>query len=125
MKCTGSCTPACNCLGGIGNADLQRGIQVQWNGDVKRLSWEPRAFLLERFLSDAECDHLINLAGTKLEKSQVVDPVTGGSMKSKVRTSSSMFLSMNHDAVVAAVERRVSQVPNLLACMSMLKCSMW
>ncbi len=34
--------------------------QVEWNGEVQQLSWSPRLFLYKRFLSEAECDHLMN-----------------------------------------------------------------
>jgi hypothetical protein len=33
--------------------------QEEWRGEVIRLSWKPRAFLFKRFLSEAECDHII------------------------------------------------------------------
>jgi hypothetical protein len=33
---------------------------VEWDGEVQQLSWAPRLFLYKRFLSDAECDHLID-----------------------------------------------------------------
>ncbi|KAL1223258.1 putative prolyl 4-hydroxylase 7 [Cardamine amara subsp. amara] len=38
---------------------------------VTQLSWTPRAFLYKEFLSNEECDHLINLAKGKLQKSMV------------------------------------------------------
>uniref|UniRef100_N1R0K7 Prolyl 4-hydroxylase alpha subunit domain-containing protein n=1 Tax=Aegilops tauschii TaxID=37682 RepID=N1R0K7_AEGTA len=67
------------------------------NGDfdpsrVVQLSWHPRAFLHKGFLSDAECDHMIELAKDKLEKSMVADNESGKSVQSEVRTSSGMFL---------------------------------
>jgi hypothetical protein len=85
-------------------------MQAEWTGNMKRLSWSPRAWLLEGFLSDAECDHLIKIGGTNLQKSLVVNPVTGASEPSTIRTSSGMFLNMHYDDVVAAIERRVAQV---------------
>ena len=33
--------------------------QELWRGEVKQLSWSPRAFLLKGFLSEQECDYLI------------------------------------------------------------------
>ncbi len=33
--------------------------QEEWRGEVIHLSWAPRAFLVKNFLSDEECDHLI------------------------------------------------------------------
>lgn len=35
--------------------------QEQWRGEVARLSWQPRAYVLKGFLSDAEADHIISL----------------------------------------------------------------
>lgn len=32
---------------------------------MEELSWKPRAFLLKRFLSDEECDHLIGKVTTR------------------------------------------------------------
>nr|CAD1839629.1 unnamed protein product [Ananas comosus var. bracteatus] len=40
---------------------------------AKQLSWHPRVFLYEGFLSDEECDHLVSLAHDKLEKSLIRD----------------------------------------------------
>ncbi|KAH8953296.1 hypothetical protein BDL97_08G017200 [Sphagnum fallax] len=75
---------------------------------VIQLSWKPRAFLAKRFLSDSECDHLIKLAKDKLEESMVADNESGKSVKSKVRTSSGMFLRKGQDAVVSAIEDRIA-----------------
>ncbi|RYR33199.1 hypothetical protein Ahy_A10g047760 isoform A [Arachis hypogaea] len=67
---------------------------------VIQLSWQPRAFIYKKFLTDEECDHLITLAKDKLEKSMVADNESGKSIESEVRTSSGMFLgkgqSNNH-----------------------------
>ena len=35
--------------------------QVEWSGEVQQLSWAPRLFLYKGFLSDEECDHLIEM----------------------------------------------------------------
>ena len=34
--------------------------QEEWRGEVEQVSWSPRAFLYKKFLSEEECDHLIN-----------------------------------------------------------------
>jgi hypothetical protein len=44
-------------------AAAARPRQDEWHGFVKRLSWKPRAFLFKKFLSEEECDHLIQLVG--------------------------------------------------------------
>lgn len=34
-------------------------VQDKWRGEVVELSWEPRAFLFKKFMSDEECDSII------------------------------------------------------------------
>lgn len=75
---------------------------------VTQLSWRPRAFIYKGFLSDEECDHLINLARDKLEKSMVADNESGKSIESEVRTSSGMFLGKAQDEIVADIEARIA-----------------
>ncbi|KAK6928262.1 ShKT domain [Dillenia turbinata] len=75
---------------------------------VTQLSWRPRAFIYKGFLSDEECDHLIELAKGKLERSMVADNGSGKSIESKVRTSSGMFLSRAMDKIVAGIEARIA-----------------
>ncbi|KAI3503385.1 hypothetical protein L1887_31826 [Cichorium endivia] len=75
---------------------------------VTQISWHPRAFLYRNFLTDAECDHMIQLAKDKLEKSMVADNESGKSIESEVRTSSGMFLNKAQDKVVAGIESRIS-----------------
>ncbi|XP_009335795.2 probable prolyl 4-hydroxylase 7 [Pyrus x bretschneideri] len=75
---------------------------------VSQLSWRPRAFLHKGFLSEEECDHLIEIAKDKLEKSMVADNESGQSMESEVRTSSGMFLLKAQDEIVANIEARIA-----------------
>ncbi|RLN16201.1 putative prolyl 4-hydroxylase 6 [Panicum miliaceum] len=75
---------------------------------VTQLSWRPRAFLYRGFLSDSECDHLVNLAKGNMEKSMVSDNDSGKSVMSQVRTSSGTFLAKHEDETVSAVEKRVA-----------------
>lgn len=75
---------------------------------VTQLSWNPRAFLYKGFLSDEECDHLINLARDKLEKSMVADNESGKSIESEVRTSSGMFIGKAQDEIVDNIEARIA-----------------
>lgn len=84
-----------------------------WRGRIEQVSWEPRAFVLHNFLSEEECDHLIELGKPRLMKSTVVDSDTGGSVDSEVRTSSGTFLSHHQDDVVSAIEERIATVTML------------
>ncbi|GAQ88739.1 Oxoglutarate/iron-dependent oxygenase [Klebsormidium nitens] len=66
-----------------------------WHVDptkVEHLSWKPRAWVYHGFLTDEECDHLVELARGNLEQSVVVDDKTGGGIVNEGRTSSGMFL---------------------------------
>ncbi|XP_019419538.1 PREDICTED: probable prolyl 4-hydroxylase 6 [Lupinus angustifolius] len=75
---------------------------------VTQLSWHPRAFLYKGFLSEKECDHLINMARDKLELTMVADNESGEAILSKERTSSGMFLSKAQDKVIADIEARIA-----------------
>ncbi|CAN6280932.1 unnamed protein product [Urochloa humidicola] len=75
---------------------------------VTQLSWRPRAFLYSGFLSDSECDHLVNLAKGSMEKSMVADNDSGKSVMSQVRTSSGTFLAKKQDEIVSGIEKRVA-----------------
>jgi prolyl 4-hydroxylase len=84
-----------------------------WKGRIEQVSWEPRAYILHEFLSDLECEHLIDLSKSRLKKSSVVDSKTGGSVDSDVRTSSGTFLSHHQDDIVKGIEKRIAAVTML------------
>lgn len=79
-----------------------------WQGEKRLLSWSPRAFLVKDFLTDDECDYLIEKAAPQLEVSTVVDAKTGESLPSKVRTSSGTFFDIGEDPVIESIERRIA-----------------
>lgn len=75
---------------------------------VIQLSWKPRAFLHKNFLTDAECEHMIELAKDKLEKSMVADNESGKSVASEIRTSSGMFLMKGQDDIISRIEDKIA-----------------
>ncbi|XP_010546909.1 PREDICTED: probable prolyl 4-hydroxylase 4 [Tarenaya hassleriana] len=75
---------------------------------VKQVSWKPRAFVYEGFLTDLECDHLISLAKSELKRSAVADNNSGESKLSEVRTSSGTFISKAKDPIVSGIEDKIS-----------------
>ncbi|KAJ9525758.1 hypothetical protein QJQ45_003420 [Haematococcus lacustris] len=85
-------------------------LKEEWRGEVIHLSWSPRAFLLKNFLSDEECDHVINKAKPMMVKSHVVDSASGKSVDSQIRTSTGTFFSKGEDDIIARIEKRVAQV---------------
>ncbi|GAB2266374.1 Probable prolyl 4-hydroxylase 4 [Dionaea muscipula] len=75
---------------------------------VRQISWRPRAFVYEGFLTDEECDHLIALAKSELKRSAVADNESGKSKLSEVRTSSGMFINKGKDPVVDGIEEKIA-----------------
>lgn len=75
-----------------------------------QLAWAPRAYLLKGFMSDDECQHLIDLAKPSMAKSTVADNETGKNVPSTIRTSTGTFLRPQQDDIVARLEKRIAQV---------------
>ncbi|XP_051118320.1 prolyl 4-hydroxylase 1 isoform X2 [Andrographis paniculata] len=80
------------------------------------INWSPRIILFHNFLSAEECDYLRAIAKPHLVVSTVVDMKTGKGVKSKVRTSSGMFLSSRDRKypIIQGIEKRISvysQIP--------------
>lgn len=98
-----------------GNGTASGAVQyVGTSSNVQRryretLSWKPRASLIHNFLTEKECDHLVNLVRKKIKRSSVVDPVTGKTRTDAIRTSSGSSVAHGNDPVVVAVEERASR----------------
>ncbi|KAJ0982783.1 hypothetical protein J5N97_011038 [Dioscorea zingiberensis] len=60
------------------------------------------------FLSDEECEHLVELARDKLQRSMVSNSYTGKQTVTKDRTSSGMFLDKHQDEIVTRIEERIA-----------------
>ncbi|XP_021773888.1 probable prolyl 4-hydroxylase 4 [Chenopodium quinoa] len=75
---------------------------------VRQISWKPRAFVYEKFLTDEECDHLISIAKKELKRSAVADNESGDSQFSEVRTSSGAFISNAKDDIVEHIEQKLA-----------------
>ena len=75
---------------------------------VETLSWSPRVFLLKNFLSDEECEHLIELGEKKLERSTVVNSDESGAV-STARTSFGTFVTRRLTETLQRVEDRVAK----------------
>lgn len=72
----------------------------------------PRIVLIEDFLSEEECDLLIEEAKSKLKRSTVVSDNKKGSMINDVRTSSGMFYTRGQTKTVHTVEKRLAKLSN-------------
>eukprot|EP00242_Pyramimonas_sp_CCMP2087_P015611 CAMPEP_0198201620 /NCGR_PEP_ID=MMETSP1445-20131203/4555_1 /TAXON_ID=36898 /ORGANISM="Pyramimonas sp., Strain CCMP2087" /LENGTH=348 /DNA_ID=CAMNT_0043872109 /DNA_START=203 /DNA_END=1249 /DNA_ORIENTATION=- len=76
---------------------------------VEQLSWRPRAFLFHKFMSEEECDHIVELAKKTVKRSTVVDSETGEVKTDPIRTSSQTFLQRGFDKVTTQVEQRLAR----------------
>lgn len=80
---------------------------------VKVLSWSPRIFLIENFLTPFECDYMIEKARPELKRSTVISD-KGGSELHDARTSEGMFFQRNSgDIILKNVERRIAELTML------------
>lgn len=68
----------------------------------------PKCMLVESFLSDRECQELIELATPKLNRSTTVDAATGASVVHTARTSDGMFFQRGENTLVKTIEERIS-----------------
>ena len=70
----------------------------------------PEVMQFDGFLSDAECDAVIDLAQPRMQRSLTVDIETGESRKDLVRTSRGMFFTRGETALVRTIEARVARL---------------
>ncbi|KAH0978919.1 hypothetical protein GBA52_006096 [Prunus armeniaca] len=72
-----------------------------------QLSWRPRVFLYQGFLSDEECDHLVSLAHGGEENSLTEYDDLGNTNTIRLRKSLQIPLNME-DEIVSRIEERIS-----------------
>jgi prolyl 4-hydroxylase len=70
----------------------------------------PRVVVLGGFLSDAECDALVDAARPRLVPSRTVQTQTGGEELSADRTSSGMFFNRGENALIQRIEARIARL---------------
>lgn len=73
------------------------------------LDEDARIFMYHNFLTPEECDHMIKLAEPHLARSGVISDSEGNTGVSEIRTSNGMFLTRNHDPIIANIERRIAR----------------
>jgi len=87
----------------------RQGISLNNTGRwVEQISWEPRAYIHHGFLTDQECDDLVELARPMMRRSTVVGQ-GGKSVLDNIRTSFGTFLRRKQNALMTAVEERLEQ----------------
>lgn len=84
-------------------------IGAKARGTWTTLSWSPRAFLYQNFLTEDECEHLIALGEKKLERSTVVGSKGKEGDVHSARTSFGTFITRRLTPTLSAVEDRVAE----------------
>jgi len=81
---------------------------------VEIISWSPRVFVYHHFLTDEECDHVIELGKPHISASEVVG-ADGKAQKSTARTSqgAAMVGKLGEDEVVQRLEQRIAEWTHL------------
>jgi len=92
---------------------LEGGSRSQlWAGDrhvsVLAAMQRPRVVVFGGLLSDAECDEMIELARTRLARSETVQTGTGSSEVNEARTSDGMFFDRAEFELCARIEARMA-----------------
>ncbi len=77
---------------------------------VTQVHPSPSIWAIQNFMSDEECDHLIQLGEDKLAPSLTIDPETGNHIQVEDRTSTLTFLSLNQDPIVTQIEFRIANL---------------
>jgi prolyl 4-hydroxylase len=91
--------------------DLTEAGDPQRTAPARILHRFPHIATLPDFLSAAECRYLVDLAGPRLQPSQVVDPRSGQLIRDPVRTArAAAFPLVFEDPVVHAINRRIAAV---------------
>jgi prolyl 4-hydroxylase len=73
----------------------------------------PAAVQLANLLSANECEQLISLARPRLDRSTVVDPVTGRNVVAGHRSSEGMFFRLGETPLIARLEARIAELTGL------------
>lgn len=77
------------------------------------VSQQPKAFIIEDFLSEYEADHIIALANPRAKESQVGSIDGGGARKDSTRTSNNAWLSRSLSEVTESLSLRAADLLQL------------
>ena len=89
------------------------GNTIQTHDRVVRVTMritQPMVAVLDDFMSNEECDELVQLSRAKLQRSTIVDPATGQDRVIEDRKSSGTFFALNENPLVARLDQRISEV---------------
>lgn len=81
--------------------------------EMKTVSESPRIYYFRDFLTDEECDYIINLASPELERSRVLASNKEGAIDDR-RTSKGMFFpTHSQDPIVRSIEKKISKITEI------------
>lgn len=92
---------------------VQIGNTLQTHDRVVKVSMrmaQPVVTVLDDLLTSDECDELVRLSKVKLQRSTIVDPVTGNNKIIDDRSSYGTFFAPNENAFIAQLDRRIADV---------------
>jgi prolyl 4-hydroxylase len=72
----------------------------------------PKLVVFQEFLTNEECNQLIELANSRLIRSNTVDSSTGELKPHPSRTSSGMFFRRGENELIKDIEQRISEIIN-------------
>jgi prolyl 4-hydroxylase len=81
--------------------------------EIQELCDRPRLMLLKHFLSEEECNHLIERARPKIAPSTTVDPDTGAHIVVEARSSTSTYFGLKETPMITQIEERISGILQL------------
>jgi len=73
---------------------------------------QPDIVVVDNFLTPEECETLIALSKVKLERSEVIDPVTGESVIIHERSSEGCYFQREEDEFIKKLDTRISELMN-------------
>lgn len=80
---------------------------------IEQLSWKPRSYLFHNFLTERECEHIIDITRPFLKRSTVVGGGNGTGEVHNIRTSFGTFLRRRSDPVAEKIAQRVAHWTHL------------
>mmetsp|Transcript_37546 Transcript_37546/g.117362 ORF Transcript_37546/g.117362 Transcript_37546/m.117362 type:complete len:520 (-) Transcript_37546:148-1707(-) len=81
--------------------------------EIKTVSVEPRAFVVENFFSEVEAAHIRDIATPRLKRSQVGNSAKDGGYKSNTRTSSNAWVGRDDSPIIDQMHRRAADMLNI------------
>jgi prolyl 4-hydroxylase len=82
--------------------------------EFKQVCASPRVYVCDHFLSDKECDHLIEIARDSLQRATVLDPRSANNLVDSRRTSLGTWIPRtSQDKVVNKVWKRIAEVTHI------------